>query len=287
MNTPATVELDDYIDRAQHLPPAPALLPELLSLLNQPNVESSRVVRLITYEPALTASLLRLCNSAAMAPSRPVLNVEEAVLRLGFEQVYRLAAAVSAAPLLRPKQSRGTANSNQLWEHSVTSAIAAQLIARDLGDDRSLVFIAALLNDVGKTVLFQALGDTYSKLIQEVDANQYCLLESEKRVLGVEHAEIGGRLLARWKFPLSLVAAVWFHHHPAAAAPHQRLAAYVYFGNLIAHLVGHGFGHEALALRGRNDAQQILQFKPESLPGYMMQTYGEFSAIRALFKIGA
>jgi putative nucleotidyltransferase with HDIG domain len=286
MNTPAAVDLDTYINQVTHLPPAPALLPELLSLLSQPNVDSSRIVRLISYDAGLTASLLRLCNSVVLASATPVFNVQEAVVRLGFEQVYRLVAVVSLAPMLRPRQTYSTSGPNQLWEHSVTTAVAAQLIARDLAGDRNLVFTAALLHDVGKTILFEALGETYAKLIQEVEKNQYSLIDAEKRVLGVEHAELGGRLLARWRFPLNLSAAVCFHHQPAAAAPHQHLAAYVYFGNLIAYLVGYGAGHEAVALNRRAEALEILKINGDNLPGYMMETYGEFAAIRNLFNVG-
>ncbi len=56
--------LDHIIDRAPPLPPAPRLLPELLALLRQDNADAARVVRLITFDPVLTAQVLRRCNSA-------------------------------------------------------------------------------------------------------------------------------------------------------------------------------------------------------------------------------
>jgi putative nucleotidyltransferase with HDIG domain len=175
---------------------------------------------------------------------------------------------------------------NQLWEHSVTSAVAAQLVARNTAQDPNLVFTAALVHDIGKIVLSEALGQTYSDLVDQVERDSYCLLEAEKRVLGVEHAEIGGRLLERWKFPQELVLAVWFHHHPSRAKPHECLAAQVFFGNLIAYLLGYGYGHHVLVLRARLEAMKILQLPPDALPGYMMETYAKFAAIRNLFRIG-
>lgn len=276
------VELDAYISRVKQLPTAPELLPELINLLGQPNVDSSRVVRLITYDPALTANVLQLCNNSVFASATPVVHLDEAVVRLGFEQIYRLVAAILGARALTAKQKMVNMDPNQLWRHSVTTAVAAQLIARDNDDDPNLIFTAGLLHDIGKIIISQGSEEAYSKLIEEVEMNQYSLLEAEKRVLGVEHSEIGGRLMARWKFPLKLVSAVWFHHHPAAAQPHQRLAAYVYLGNLIAYLLGYGYGHQALALRGRSEALDILKLDPDSLPRYMMETYAEFSAIQRL-----
>jgi putative nucleotidyltransferase with HDIG domain len=278
--------LDQYIDKVKHLPPAPRVLPQLLSLLSQPDIDSGRVVQLITFDPSLTASVLQMCNSAAFGGATAVVDLEEAVMRLGFEQVYRLVAAVCGSRSLTPRQPGYGINEGELWQHSVTSAVAAQLIARDLGDDQNLVFTAALLHDIGKIVLSEALETDYNKLVQEVEQKQQSMVEAEKGLLGVQHAEVGGRLLARWKFPAELVAAVWFHHHPAAANPHQRLASFVYLGNMIAYFMGHGYGHQAFALRGRTEALDILKVSGDNLPHYMIQTYESFSSIQVLFHVG-
>lgn len=276
------MELDAYIDRVKKLPPAPQLLPELLHLLNQPDIDSDRIVRLITYDPSLTASVLQLCNSASLGSASPVVHLDEAVVRLGFDQVYRLVAATVGARTLK----RHNDEANLLWRHSVTAAVAAQIMARELGDDPNLVFTAALLHDIGKIILSDGMEETYSKLVQEVEVNHYSLIEAEKRVLGVEHSEIGGRLMARWKFPLNLVTAVWFHHYPAAAKPYERSAAYIYLGNLIAHLVGFGSGYQAIGVQARAEALSILKLNGDSLPKYMKATYEEFEVIHSFFKAG-
>lgn len=266
-------ELDDYINKVKHLPPAPRVLLQLLTLLNQPDIDSSRVVNLITYDASLTVSVLAACNSAFFASASPTTDLQEAVARLGFRELFRLVAAVSGSRALTPAQKGYGIAEGELWRHSVTTAVAAQLIARDLGDDENLVFTAALLHDIGKIVLSQALEQNYAKLLDEVFQQQHSMFEAEKKVLGVQHAEIGGHLLARWKFPANLVAAVWFHHQPAAAAPHQRLASHIYLGNMIAYFMGHGYGHAAFALRGRAEALDILKLSSDSLPGYMIRTH--------------
>ena len=276
------IELDAYIDRVKKLPPAPQLLPELLTLLNQPNIDSDRVVRLITFDPALTASVLQLCNSASQASARPVINVDEAVVRLGFEHVYRLVAAILGARALTPQEKNE--NSERLWRHSVTAAVAAQFIARHLGEDANLAFTAALLHDIGKIILSDAGPETYSRLVKEVEDNQYSLLEAEKRVLGVEHSAIGGRLLARWKFPLTIVSAVWFHHYPVAARPYERWAACVYLGDLVASLIGHDSGGQALAVQSRGEALRILRLNVDSLARFMGGTTAELETLSCLFK---
>jgi putative nucleotidyltransferase with HDIG domain len=279
-------ELDSFIDRVQHLPPAPKILPQLLALLRRDDVEANQVVDLMMYDPALTAAALQLCNSAYFAGS-PSSDLFDAVSRLGFTRTYQLVAAVSGAKLLGAAQKGYGIDQGELWQHSVASAVAAKLIAEKLDDDRDLVFTCALLHDLGKVILSTALESIYKKIVEDVEKNQQALIEAEKKLLGVQHAEVGARLLARWKFPASIVDAVCFHHDPAAAGEHKRLAAYVYISNLIAHFIGYGFGHHAFAMRGREEALEILGLSGEDIAEIMIETYENFETINMLLSVKA
>jgi putative nucleotidyltransferase with HDIG domain len=278
-------ELDDYINKCKQLPPAPKVLPLLLKRLSQPNLDSDGIVQLVALDPALTASALLVCNSAYFGSATSVGDLREAVTRLGFQNLYRIVAAVSGARALGPAQKGYGIEEGELWRHSVTTAVAAQLVAKDLGADENLAFTAGLLHDIGKIVLAQTLEHIYTDLVAETERNQSALLESEKKLLGVQHAEVGGRLLARWNFPADLVAAVWFHHHPGAASPHQRLASLVYLGNMIAYFIGAGYGHMAFAFRGRAEALQVLDLSPDEIPKYMIRVVESLEAVEALLSI--
>lgn len=274
--------LDSYINRVSTLPPAPAILPQLMTILHRHDVDSGRVVELIECDPGLTAAVLRLCNSAFFASATPATDLLEAVVRLGFEHVYQLVVAIIGARAMRPAQKGYGIDEGELWKHSVATALAAKAMASDHGVDGNLAFTAAILHDIGKIVLAQALEQSYARLVKEIQVNQASLLESESAILGVQHAEIGGRLLARWNFPDSLVAAVWNHHSPAAAIGFERLASFVYLGNMVAHFMGFGYGHQALALRGRSEALSFAEMKPQDLPHYMIDTFSKFNEMQVL-----
>ncbi len=77
-------ELDALIDQVEHLPPAPRILPELLTLLNQPDIDSSRVAQLLTFDPGLTVNVIRLCNSALLGGARPAEDLQEALDAAGL-----------------------------------------------------------------------------------------------------------------------------------------------------------------------------------------------------------
>ncbi len=269
MNLPVA---DQLINRVKMLPPAPRILSELLNLLRDEDVAVERIVQLITFDPALTAKVIRRCNSAAFAGTEPVHNLSEAVSRLGFNEIYRLVAAVVSESMLQaPQRGYGIAT-GELWHHSVTSALAARVTAAATGVNENLAFTAALLHDIGKLVLSELLERSYDQVMQETGASGHSFLEAEQILLGTNHAEIGGRLLERWNFPQNLVFAVRHHHDPCAAAPHEQLAACVYMSDMIAHCLGEGHGHQAFAVRGRAEALELLEITAVELDGLLLQT---------------
>lgn len=277
--------IDDFINNVRLLPPAPRVVPELMKLLNQDNVDSSKVVKLISYDPALTANVMRICNSAYFGAATPTTDLQEAVTRLGFQKVYQLVAAATGAKLLGAAQPGYGLDQGELWKHSVAVAVTAQLIARKLNDNENLAFTAALLHDIGKIILAHALEAIYPKLIKETEVNQQSLVDAEKKLMGVHHAEVGARLLERWKFPPNIVSAVWFHHTPKGAQKHQKLAAQIYMADMIAHFMGYSFGHLPFALRGREDALTILGLNSEAIPQFMMESFDQVHMVEALFSL--
>jgi len=276
--------LDDYLDGIGHLPPAPRVLPELLALLRQDNIDGSRVVELISLDPAVTASVLQLCNSAFLGVAQPVDNLHNAVTRLGFRQVARVVASVTGSRIMGHAQEGYGIDRGELWYHSVASALAAEVVARRMGEDEDLVYTATLLHDIGKIILSEALERRYADLVRVTEERQEPLLETEQRLLGLQHAEVGSQLLARWRFPSGMVSAVCHHHAPWEAAPNERLAAFVYLGNMIAHFMGFGYGRQSFALRGRTEALEILEIDGACLPHYMIETFEQIRLVEALFR---
>jgi putative nucleotidyltransferase with HDIG domain len=271
----------------KHLPPAPRVLPQLMQLLSSDDGDATRVVQLIQYDPGLAANVLRASNTTAFAASRRIADLGESIFRLGFNTVFQLVVAVSAARSLRPAQKAYGMGEGDLWQHSVTTGVAARILARQVMLDENLCFTAGLLHDLGKVVLAQSLEDRYADLIRHVETNDCSLLEAEKALMGFHHAELGSRLLERWNFPASISAAVRFHHMPAAAEPHHRLAAAVYLANFIAYSIGHGYGHSAFSFRGQDAVFPILGLDPKLLDKLVVVARDEFETIETLFQIKA
>lgn len=277
--------LDEYINAAHHLVPAPQVLPQILPLLNQADADTNAVVELIAYNQSLTGNVLRVCNSAYFSCGTPIDSLQHAVTRVGFRQIYDIVVSViSAVTLARPQKGYGV-EANELWGHSVATAIAAQIIARDCAADQQIAFTAAILHDIGKIVLSLALEDMKDKVTFETEKCSLSPYEIEMKLLGVNHAEIGGRLLEHWKLPEHLVAAVRYHHHPSQAKGNERLAACVYLGNFVAYLMGYGYGKHSLDLRARDETLEILNLTSEGIPQYMAASFEKLRQVKHLYKL--
>jgi putative nucleotidyltransferase with HDIG domain len=277
--------LDDYIDKAQHLLPAPVILSKLPPLLRQPNVDTGKVVDLISYDQSLTGNVLRVCNSAYFCPETPIDNLQYAVVRIGFRLIYDIVVSVIFSSTLRGAQAGDGVEANALWEHSIATAAAAQLIAGDLLADEQVVFTAAILHDIGKIVLAPALAELRDQVAHESNTNGLTPLEIETKLLGVDHAQVGGRLLERWQLPEDLVAAVRYHHKPSAAEGYQQLTACVNLGDFIAYSLGHGYVRCSFDLNERDESLEILNLSSERASQYTIHVAETLEEVKSLYQI--
>jgi len=228
-------EIQKLFAKIEVLPPAPTLIPKLMPALTDLNANFDEVVKMIEVDPALTAKLLQICNSAFFGPAHPVTEVRQAVNQAGYQSVYLLASILSGSECFQMPEVPGV-NSKHIWKHSLTSAYGSRSVAEAIGLEPGTLFTAGLLHDIGKVVLARARGQEYGLLlIRAVQSNTPVYL-SEETAYGYNHAEVGARLLERWDIPPQVVAGVRYHHKPSdAPAETKKIAACVNLGNFLAH----------------------------------------------------
>ncbi len=279
-------EIDEFLAKAKQIPAAPHTLPRLMQILNDPDADGSQAVELVSYDAGLTTSVLRVCNSALFRGAGQVTTVDEAILRIGFQQVYRLVAAACGVQLMQQVKPGWGVNTGLLWSHSVTAGIAAQLVAREVNVEPNLVFTGGLMHDLGKIIMACALEHIYGNLVEQAIAGESTLFATEKRLLGVHHAEVAGRLLVRWGFPEALIQIVTHHHAPSAApVADQAAVACVHIGNLIAYFVGRHAGVNTLCLGACEESLRILGLNPDRLPSFMNQTWENASMVEMFVRM--
>ncbi len=223
------------------------------------------MVAVIRNDSALTAELLRRCNSAYFGGDNPAGDVFEAVTRLGCYEVYRIVVVVAGSRTMRASAAAPDPRLDRLWQHSLVTAVAASVIAGQVQEPQATAFTAGLLHDVGKLVLASAAGPKYGRLIQITAVPGVSLAQAEREVFGFEHGQVGGRLLERWLLPEDVTAAVRHHHDLAGANLFARLAATVAFADAAAHSLQDTTASDPRGMANGAEAMAVLDLDPDKV----------------------
>ncbi len=205
--------LYNIINRVDELPEVPQIAFRAIQLLNNPETDVSSLAEVISSDQALTAKVLRLCNSAYYGLPRKVTTVSEAVLIVGFSSIKSLVLMITTQSTMNKGLLGYKIGPGEFWRHSIATAETARLLAQHLRQDKhEECFIAGLIHDIGKMVLNQhALPEVYraTNLSQK---EQIPVHLAEQKILGFDHAGIGAALAERWNFPPILVESIRRHH---------------------------------------------------------------------------
>ncbi|WP_428389821.1 sensor domain-containing diguanylate cyclase [Mucisphaera sp.] len=210
---------------SSNIPTLPAVAMRLLELGRSPDVGVNEVAGVIRLDPALTARLLEVVNSARYGLRQQVESVDHAAALLGLNGLRSLALGFSLMPVLKEAAEKMPALET-VWRRSVIAAAAAQELAKASGQEAETLFPAALLQDLGVLALLAELRDRYLRLLSKSQAYSDLHL-TERNNLRTDHAEVGGALAQSWGFPESLKNAIRWHAEPdhAEAPPEARLIA--------------------------------------------------------------
>ena len=223
---------DHILAEVDALPSMPGAGAKLLQILENSDAKVEQIESVLHIDPGLTANLLKLANSAYFGIPSKIGSVRQAVILLGLNRLAQLVVATCVSSVMRDSVPGYDLPPGDLWRHSIAVAIAAEALVEDkpgMGED---VFTPALLHDVGKMVLGKFVKDDLDE-IETIAAKGVPRVIAENMVIGVDHAEIGARVLQHWAFPTDVVNAVRWHHHPDAIETSDIQVDVIYLANLL------------------------------------------------------
>lgn len=225
---------------AAKLPPIPSLVLRLQAELENEWVDIHRLSAIVRSDVVLAGPVLRLANSAFHRGGRPIVEIEDALHRIGIETLR------SMALLLVVRRSVGVSDPGfpmqDFWRHALLVGATAVRIARSASPGRSQleeVWLGGLLHDIGALVAPVVMTGPWNRVLQgiaslenaaradvahpggggaadgqEAGSDPACgsrlpvldILALERRAMRWDHARLGASFLERcWRLPDSLL----------------------------------------------------------------------------------
>ncbi|MDR2069764.1 MAG: HDOD domain-containing protein [Spirochaetaceae bacterium] len=219
------------VNNVNSLPQFPENIIQVQKMINDPKAEMADIAQRISMDPALTADLLKIVNSAQYMLLKKVDSIADAVKMVGMRGIKNLLYSYGTLKVLGDE----TDDKKQLWEHSYKTAFYAYNLIKNFHKDNNLLddaYVGGILHDMGKIIF----ANVHPELLQKI--RDFCTEKNlpastfEDLAAGMNHAEIGALIAEKWNFPESLVNAIRFHHDPSAAPADKDLVETVYLSNM-------------------------------------------------------
>jgi len=255
----------------------------LLQVVGDPKSSVGDLVEIIQYDQALTANLLRICNSPYFGLRNEIHSVKQAAAYLGMDKVACLVAIGSGGEHLRKAQDGYDLHEGELWRYSVASALITQDLAERYAEKHvSLLFTAALLKDIGKVILSRYVKELFREIITAVRNEGLSFMEAERKFLGIDHAELGAKVAAKWRFTQAMVDIIGNHHSPDRVGNGDLSIPIVYLSDCICMMMGIGLGSDGLAYRYYPGVAERLKFSDADLQRTMIRFREKLKAVEEL-----
>ena len=251
--------LHTFMKEIKDLKPIPAVAHRLLVAVDSPDSSMQDIADVIQYDPVITASILKTCNSAYFGLKNPAESIKDAVNMIGTDQVIEIALLKSGAQALSGCQKGYGLAQGDMWKYSVSSAVVAKQVAVTLSlKNKNTLFTSALIKDIGKIILEKYISDQSEKITNLVENKNFSFLEAEKKVLGIDHAELGAMIAKTWKFSPRMISIIRHHHLSDESMTKDKEIAAVYLADCICMMMGQGVGSDGLSYRFKHQVMKNL-----------------------------
>jgi len=236
---------------ATTLPSGPGVFMEITRAITDPATGPDDIARIIERDPAMTAKLLQLANSAFFGIGRTVNRIHDAVVYLGTDTIKALTLSAEALGKLAPTDMRGFSIEEFQRHATLVARIAGGILPN--GPAQQDAITAALVHDIGQLICIADDRGRWQLLSEEARRRGLPLYQVELETQGITHAATGAYLLSLWGLPDGVVEAVAHHHDPGAVP---------------------GAGLDAVAAVHIADAlaHEVQQDRPDSLPPAPLDT---------------
>lgn len=260
----------------------PATFFKIMEVMESPFSSAMHIAEVVGKDSSLTAKLLKLVNSAFYGFPSKVDSISRAVALLGTKELTSLALGISVIGVF-DGIPENVLNMEGFWRHSISCGVYSSLISSNsTGGTDERFFVAGLLHDIGRLLMIKCMPERCLESVALSRHEGIPLFQAEQRLLGFDHARVGGILCKEWRMPATLEQMVRYHHDPSNSK-HVQDAAAVHLANLLAIAAGTGSSGEGVFPPLRPRAWDRLKLCPGDLFPIVQQAQRQINEIVHIF----
>ena len=208
----------EKVKACKSLPILSPLASKILKMCQDEETAASTLADVISQDPGMAAQILFMANSAYYGGARhKVTSVIQGVNLLGLSSIANLALSFCFYRLIKDMKDKSTSAIDhvQFWRRSIFASMAARAIGKHFAHaDTELMFLAALLQDIGILALNEVASDELMALQRHPLEGHADLYRLELEHLGVDHSQVGAWLAEQWQLPEEFQVAILYSHTP-------------------------------------------------------------------------
>ena len=273
-----------FVRSIDSLPTLPSVVAKVGELVGSPTASAADINNVIRTDIALSTRILKLVNSSFYGFPRKISSITHAVVILGFNTVRNVALSAFVLDAFAGRDL--PFGYREYWIHCLGCGVAASCLAKRRGLAQAEdAFMGGLLHDVGKVVLHVYARPDYAEVFRRVKEHDCLIVDAEREVLGMTHAEVGSLLLDAWHIPHHLVEVVKCHHEPDGATSEPGLAAAVHLGDILTRALLVGNPGDNRIPRASHEAWGRLGFALGDIDGICRNIAGELRKVDAFVEL--
>jgi HD-like signal output (HDOD) protein len=257
------------------LPAAPQILARLGKMRLDPSADLNDVTALLKCDAALTARIIRIANTPAYTTGEPYASIEQALARVGFGEIYRIAGFAAVAQMTNQSLPGYGIPGARLRENALLTALILEAAAPGAGINASDAYTVGLLRSIGKIALEGFIRDALHRRCFDPKSGD-AIEVWEKAMAGFTSCEAGAFVLNEWRFPHDIADAIGCHYDPETLVPDSRIASLLNLAAGMAEELGFGLtGEETYWVQnqGRWEASGIDDDQLESATAAAMKQF--------------
>ncbi len=231
------------IQRLKKLPTLSHSANKILHLTDRENTHLDELINIIEKDPPILSKVLSIANIICLGYSRPITNIRDALLKIGFNNLKNVALSVSIFSLFKPLGEKELTY-RKLFRHSIATGVISKYISSEILDNyeeiNETVFTAGLLHDLGLFALHYLYYEAYIKIENLVLSGKH-ILEAENEVIDLDHSIIGKWLSEWWGLPEDIGEVILYHHEDPGKLDNKnrKNIAIIHLANYVAEKSGY------------------------------------------------